>query len=425
MASISFDSARTSTQFSLDPKQTASAISLVKEKLQQLSAAPSAAPLIADRISVLATTLPAGMPEFVDFSNAESIKPYLANEMPLSTALAIAAPLYQSKQRGIGGTKFGVEFAMNPEILAYGMRLSKDEIVLEIAGASGQNAILLAMAGAKQVFMNDIDLTEVAEFEQLKKQISSEVHGNVGSRLESIEGTCFDILKKQPQLEGKVGLILCRNLIHFFNDLEQQIFIDLLKKLLKPGGKAIFTTNSVYTQKNSEIPIQNPTATTYSVTHCLIHDRSISLAPIGCIFKHYAAHHPAKPHDQNATAFIEFHLYNKDPIGTKGKWVVDNQAFNKIDADLRERIKGAVTENKSSFAHIKDGSVRVIINPNIRTYNIVTLPNLFISNGFGVEFVYALNHLGHLISSGNLFNRCNEMSQCTGQIGVIIQKPLN
>ncbi|HSF71019.1 MAG TPA: hypothetical protein VLA25_01920, partial [Methylotenera sp.] len=42
------------------------------------------------------------------------------------------------------------------EVLAYMMRVGPGKTVLEIAGASGENAIMMAFAGAAKVYMNDI-----------------------------------------------------------------------------------------------------------------------------------------------------------------------------------------------------------------------------------------------------------------------------
>jgi hypothetical protein len=59
---------------------------------------------------------------------------------------------------------------------------------------------------------------------------------------------------------------------------------------------------------------------------------------------------------------------------------------------------------------------RLVLRSRIRYYNIVNLPSLFQKQGFKVEYTFALGVGGHLIPSGNLFEKK------TRQIGVIIQK---
>ncbi len=63
----------------------------------------------------------------------------------------------------------------------------------------------------------DINAGEILKGEVLKKQVPS----NVSEKLEFIQSDCVDILKIRPKLAQKVDLILCRNLIHFFNIKKQ------------------------------------------------------------------------------------------------------------------------------------------------------------------------------------------------------------
>lgn len=75
----------------------------------------------------------------------------------IGASLKILKPVFESKRRGIKNQhKYGQSFPCNPEILCDLMSQAKGKQVLEIAGASGENALLMGLAGAKHVYMNDI-----------------------------------------------------------------------------------------------------------------------------------------------------------------------------------------------------------------------------------------------------------------------------
>lgn len=161
----------------------------------------------------------------------------------INKAATLMQRFYEAPQRGIKNGQFGCAFPLAPEILYYAMFLAKNETVLEIAGASGENAALLAFSEAKRVYMNDINSAEVQAFRDLSNEFPSQVQ----EKIEPILGNCFELLKLKPELKGAVGLLLCNNLIHFFKDKELDDFLKLLKTILKPGGRAIFTANASLT----------------------------------------------------------------------------------------------------------------------------------------------------------------------------------
>src|SRR3989304_8532183 len=133
------------------------------------------------------------LPGFINLAAPEvlktDLKPALQGVEDLKIAAAIAQRIYEACIRSIADTKYGMAFPMNPEVLAYAMQLAKNETVLEIAGASGENAILLAFSDALRVYMNEIDPQENLAFKLLKAQLPDAVQ----KKLESIEGSCFDI----------------------------------------------------------------------------------------------------------------------------------------------------------------------------------------------------------------------------------------
>lgn len=314
-------------------------------------------------------------------------------------ALAIARSIYKTAPRIIRGTNCGRAFSMDPEILAYSMQIAKGKTVLEIAGAGGENAALLAFSGAEKVYMNEFSAREMESFCSLRKELPQEVQ----ERLEPIQGSCFDILDKNPRLQQKVGLVLCRNLIHFFNDQEQAEFFQKVKGFLRPDGRAIFTVNP----KDLNTPVfkENSDCTSFYQTLCLITDRNVSASPQSCI---YQALTPCSG-ELVSSKFDEKRIYNRD----KGKpWVVDNMAFNRISSEHRTKIRTAMQENKGEVQKIKNGSVRVLTTC-IRLYSKENLAELFKKHGFEVEFTFAVGQDGHLIHEEGLLEE-------ERQVGVIV-----
>lgn len=71
--------------------------------------------------------------------------------------------------------------------------------------------------------------------------------------IKKIPGDCFEILEKNPDLKGRVDVILVKNLEHFFNPIQHQLFLKLIADLLAPGGKAFLLSHSI-----SPYPAEHP-----------------------------------------------------------------------------------------------------------------------------------------------------------------------
>jgi SAM-dependent methyltransferase len=361
-----------------------------------MSAVSSTSTNVSTLTSALSNLSLPELPDFIDLSNPNVLKPFLAenvqaNPQCVAKAVEIAREIYEAKSRGIKDSKYGSTFPMNPEVLAYAMQKAKEEVVLEIAGAGGENAALLAFAGAKQVIMNDIDPAEMRGFEQLKQSLPSQV----ASKIESCEGNCLDLLKMKPEIKGKVGLVLCRNLIHFFNAQQQAEFFQLLKEILKPGGQAIVTANTVYFSENSRSVIEaNPMDTSFKTTYCFIHDYTLSRGPKISAYNEIA---PCLP-EEVSNDFQAVYLYVRG-AETDFKWRVDNTAFNSLPSSLRPKIREAISKYSDEIKNIKLGSVRVVTHTN-QTYHSGNFTPLFEKNGFKVEQQFLLSYNGHLLPKG-------------------------
>ena len=345
----------------------------------------------------------------LNLSNIEILKLYLGKEFQseryVEVAGDIAKMIYEVKPRLICGSNCGMAFLMDPEILAYAMEKSKGETVLEMGGAAGENGTLLAFSGAKQVFMNDLDSSEMGHFSALREQLPPQVK----KKLEPIEGNCLDILKKKPELKGQIGLVLCRNLIHFMNDEKQTEFFQQLKELLKPGGTAILSVNAKYSFLPDRKAFEaNPSFHSFLQTQCLVTDLDVSSAPKSIIFRELL---PCSK-DLISNEFISNRIYSR----YKGqKWTVDNEAFKQIDRRLQPRIKESIEQNKAEIGNIKNGTVRVLTT-HIQIYSKENLIKLCQDHGFEVEFSYAIGPDGHLVHAEELYGKARFC-------GVILKKP--
>jgi len=153
---------------------------------------------------------------FTNLTDQNCLRVYLGteNERALSKAAEIAARIYETRGP-ISQIKYGKRFPMDCEVLALAMQFAKEaKVALEMGGADGENAILLAFTSILLVYMNEICPEEMENFHELQASLPDDIK----KKLISIMGSCFDLLRSNSELANKVGLILCRNLIHFFND---------------------------------------------------------------------------------------------------------------------------------------------------------------------------------------------------------------
>lgn len=329
----------------------------------------------------------------------------------ISKASEIASRIYESSVRSVGENRYGMAFPMHPEILKPLMtRLKNQEnkVVLEIAGASGENALLLAFAGPRKVYLNDIEDGEIENFESMKAALPKAVQ----PLLESISGSVFNILEKNPELRNNVDHVLCRNFLHFLTDTQlAEFFENILKPIVKPGGELIFTMNSPY-NKDALKPFleKHPGATRFQLTRCLLTIFGFNNnAPCHSFFEVASV----CDRDSNPLEYVKKPVYEIKDYECKP--LVDN--ILTYDSHIQELILENITPKH--LQGIQNGRITILTN-NVRVYSLDNVSELFEPYGFQVEekFLIAVN--GHKLNSENPWE--GEIPERPQQVGIVARR---
>ena len=328
----------------------------------------------------------------------------------VNKAMELARQFYETKPRKTSEPKYGFSYPMAPELLYYAMFLARGEIVVEIGGADGKHAGLIAFSGAKQVFMNDIVPTEVESFKNLCQQFPTEVQ----KKIEPVLGNCFELLQLKPELEGKVGLLLCNNLLHFFMNNEQESFLSLLKKILRPGGRAIFTANACFGCNNSEIQQafeDDPEHTYYGNIGCYFYEHPNSGYPIKALFQSIL---PIEQKNEIADYFY-YYLAKKNET-THYKWVEDKSGYDSLPKREADELKTIVAATLQDAKKLKDSSLKLTFK-EVRYFREESFAALFKKAGFEVEQTFLIKADGHLFFGKNPYEGANK-------VGIVIKAPI-
>lgn len=141
-----------------------------------------------------------GQENIADLSERKTIitliDPSLKSNNPAIRAMhALETQMYESEVRvvkGPDGRGAGQAFCCHPEALAKFIPLIRGKTVLEVASASRENGAFLAFNGAKKVFINELQETEVSNFKTVKANLPSVIQ----ARLQPLWGDIFEILQK-------------------------------------------------------------------------------------------------------------------------------------------------------------------------------------------------------------------------------------
>ena len=332
------------------------------------------------------------LPKFTDLTNADVLIPHLETPYrhPETVKNLIEIARYYKAKTGraiIEAPQYGVSFGLQSDVISYAMKISAKKVVLEIAGSSGIHAAFIALGGATRVYMNDITAGEIQAFHRIRSCFPP----NIASKLEAIEGDCLNIGNLKPEILGKIDVIFCQNLIHFFNEKQQTQFFETLKSLLKPDGRVILSVNSKYAEKGqSKAFTDNPTCTSFTEYTCFLTDFAKGTLPISQLFCEII---PCS--DQTVgNPSITTYLYIRQP---GGNWIPDSKAYGTLPAGIRKKAKEAIATAKPTIIGISHGSVRIVQN-NLRRYGERTLSDLIKQHGFFVESTYVISAKGHRVN---------------------------
>jgi hypothetical protein len=164
---------------------------------------------------------------FVDLTDLDILRGYLGKNADsddhILALCEIMQRIYEVRMRYIENQQGMVAFTTPAEVLDYALELASD-VVVEIAGASGEHLIVLGM-NAKEAYMNDINAHEVQKFIHLVDHLPPDIKEKYCAILSS----CFEILQIHPDLVHRVGLIL-QQPHPFFNDQQRKEYFDLRNK---------------------------------------------------------------------------------------------------------------------------------------------------------------------------------------------------
>ncbi|MEM7175146.1 MAG: class I SAM-dependent methyltransferase [Chlamydiota bacterium] len=350
--------------------------------------------------------------KFVNLAKIETLRSWIDPKLSYKAknqALNVAQTCYETTTRAIKNLRYGKRFPISPELVNYAAFASKGEIVLEIGGADGAQSALLAFSEANKIYMNDLCKEEVELFKQTVKKLPPDIK----KKIKSITGSCFDILKMQPNLKGKVGLLLCDNLIHFFNQEKEQQFLQLMKNLLKSGGIAILTANSPYASpENKKEFEQNPDQTSWKSIYCFVQDYTIGYEPVEVLS------HDIVPANNISNDYQQYYPWEKNNA-TNGKWVENTSAYQALPHSIAHKLKNItaskINSMKKESYKISQGSLRILVS-ELRSFGLNAFVKMFKKAGFKIK------HRQVICVNGHLFTGNDPYAQEANRVGIIIEK---
>ena len=331
------------------------------------------------------------LPVRVDISSTEFINSYMPSELSNDYgSLVYAARIIENShgQRCVGNEmKYGIVFPVNPEILTYLMANVNGKTVLEIGGASGESSIMLALAGAAHVYMNDITPQEINTFERHKSLAPPAIK----NRLESILGDCLNLLTLKPDLQGRCQLVLCRNVFHFLKDADRPAFFEMLRGVLAPGGQIVFITNSTApATANSELReflLCNPHCTRFHSTTGVLHDTSVAHPKVLC------SPQSVCEEDLDPLAYTASVLYTRK-MGSK--WALNQEESAKLTEIMRTSLNAAIKDTENGVAKVKSGKIEVLQH-TMRCFMPIALADIFRKQGFVIQKTFGIDKDGHTV----------------------------
>ncbi len=131
---------------------------------------------------------------------------------------------------------YGKSFCLNPEILYQEALSCKGKTIMEIGASRAEMSLLLGLAGAEKVIINDLNSCDLQKALECVKNFSESLR----SKFSFKRGDCRTLLKKIE--ESSIDFLIARNVIHYLLPSEYPVFLGNVNKALKPSGR-IFVTS--------------------------------------------------------------------------------------------------------------------------------------------------------------------------------------
>ena len=297
-------------------------------------------------------------------------------------AKKVLQPVYEDGRRAIRAHKYGQAFPINPEILHVLMEQAPGKSILEIAGASGENSVLMGLSGAKKVYFNDIVPEEVAAFEKTVSTLGSDQQ----EKFETVPGDCF--LLGDRMEPNSVEIVYAKNVFHFFRESRYEDFFTMVKKVLAPGGLFAMTVNSRFCDpKNVRFP-ENVTRFTTETLIIDIDGGNSGPQVVDRVIR-------ACDEDKDPTEYSQENVARFSKTIRTGRGIYP-QAMGRASPEMQEIARDMLKQNRTNTALINKGAnVRVLNNTSM----MFTPENLgAILERYGFEIV----HTGHIGPDGHL-----------------------
>lgn len=301
--------------------------------------------------------------------------------------------IYETKPRYVrcpgNSTKYGWALPCNPEILAEVMTLSKGKKVLELAAASGENALCFGLAGAEEVYVNEMEPAELEDFEKSLKSLPE----NLQRKFHTVPGDCLEVFADETYT-GYFDVIYARHVFHFFLGEKRDAFMRLLGRLLKPGGRLILTVNSV--QRLSKI----------------ISKRDLQRYPEAYVFARRT------PKLRLLDKYFEFSLGEATPVvdvqgidplayyhevaarySQEGE-ILFRDGIHHLTPENQQQVITALKQvlTKNNLADLLRDDARVVNHVcHVVAYSQRTIQGPFVKAGFKVAKLFSTDYLGHVI----------------------------
>jgi len=289
---------------------------------------------------------------------------------------------YEVEPRSIDGknkSKYGKAFSVNPEVLAHLMHHCQGKKVLEVGAARGENALLVGLAGAGQVYINDIEPLEFAVCRKRVEQLPAVFR----KKFTLLEGDCLQVFADERYSEA-FEVIYIRNVFHFYLGAKRQQFINFLKRLLLPGGQIILSVQS----GNSFLRSKYPGSYVFRTrTPLFLEDGE--LTPILGM----------------GEAFPETKIDNLDPLsytfvtlmGLNGNQLVCDDFFRKLSVPYQRAVEKFA---KKHFAKLPRPTGNIICHVGtLVCYTKQILAQVFEDEGFRCIGVASTGENGHIVEN--------------------------